>query len=96
MKYTSEKYRMETKDITLENPLKKPKVQPKSEDASDIYGEAVQLGQELQEKPLKGGGTDRITVQHSKDRMTVWERIKVLTKEEPNILYQNWQSFSFY
>ncbi|MEM7179468.1 MAG: carboxyl transferase domain-containing protein [Spirochaetota bacterium] len=81
---------METKDITLENPLKKPKVQPKPEGTSDIYGEAVQLGQELQEKPLKGGGTDRITIQHSKDRMTVWERIKVLTKEEPNILYQNW------
>lgn len=29
-------------------------------------------------------------VQHSKGRMTVWERIKVLTTENPNILFQNW------
>ncbi|WP_016754499.1 acyl-CoA carboxylase subunit beta, partial [Leptospira santarosai] len=28
--------------------------------------------------------------QHSKERMTVWEKIKVLTEKEPNILYQNW------
>ena len=29
-------------------------------------------------------------VQHAKQRMTVWERIKVLTDSEPNILWQNW------
>jgi acetyl-CoA carboxylase carboxyltransferase component len=48
------------------------------------------MGEELIKKPLAGGGTDRILVQHSKDRMTVWERIKVLTDKEPNIFYQNW------
>lgn len=48
------------------------------------------MGAELQTKSHQGGGVDRILVQHSKDRMTVWERIKVLTKEEPNIMYQNW------
>ena len=55
-----------------------------------IYEEALKMGEELIKKPLAGGGTDRILVQHSKDRMTVWERIKVLTDKEPNIFYQNW------
>jgi acetyl-CoA carboxylase carboxyltransferase component len=31
-----------------------------------------------------------VRVQHAKGRMTVWERIKVLTEREPNILWQNW------
>ncbi|EPG66699.1 acyl-CoA carboxylase subunit beta [Leptospira wolffii] len=61
-----------------------------SQTTPGIYEEANAMGQELLEKPLKGGGTDRILVQHSKGRMTVWERIKVLTNSEPNILFQNW------
>jgi acetyl-CoA carboxylase carboxyltransferase component len=48
------------------------------------------MGKELIEKPLKGGGTSRIIVQHHKNRMTVFERIQVLTKEYPTYLYQNW------
>ena len=55
-----------------------------------MYEESLRLGRELLERPLRGGGPARVVVQHSKGRMTVWERIKVLTKEEPNILYQNW------
>ncbi|RPG12385.1 MAG: acetyl-CoA carboxylase carboxyltransferase subunit, partial [Proteobacteria bacterium TMED72] len=39
---------------------------------------------------LRGGGEDRVRTQHSKGRMTVWERIRVLTEHEPNILWQNW------
>ncbi|MEI1278149.1 carboxyl transferase domain-containing protein [Leptospira venezuelensis] len=61
-----------------------------SQPVSSIYDDANAMGKELLEKPLQGGGTDRILVQHSKGRMTVWERIKVLTNSEPNILYQNW------
>ncbi len=48
------------------------------------------MGQDLIERPLRGGGPVRVMTQHSKSRMTVWERIKILTKEDPNILYQNW------
>jgi methylmalonyl-CoA decarboxylase subunit alpha len=73
----------------LQNPLKKPEIQNQSKHTG-IYEESLKLGEELLDKPKQGGGTDRILVQHSKDRMTVWERIKVLTQSEPNILYQNW------
>ena len=37
-----------------------------------------------------GGGPARVRVQHAKQRMTVFERIKVLTDREPNLMWQNW------
>ncbi len=77
---------------TLENPLKElytPKEQTTSK-KTGIYEETLEMGKELLAKPFQGGGVDRIMIQHSKDRMTVWERIKVLTQQEPNIFYQNW------
>jgi acetyl-CoA carboxylase carboxyltransferase component len=55
-----------------------------------VYDDALRMGSELLEKPLQGGGLRRVMVQHEKQRMTVWERIKVLTEREPNILWQNW------
>jgi acetyl-CoA carboxylase carboxyltransferase component len=58
--------------------------------AEGMYDRALELGSELLERPLRGGGLERVMVQHAKARMTVWERIKVLTETEPNILYQNW------
>ncbi len=54
------------------------------------YEKSLKMGRELIEKPLKGGGTSRIIIQHSKNRMTVFERIQVLTKQYPTYLYQNW------
>ncbi|EMJ86535.1 acyl-CoA carboxylase subunit beta [Leptospira meyeri] len=78
---------METKQYSLNNPFKESKA---PETQTGIYDDALKLGKELIEKPILGGGEDRIRVQHSKNRMTVWERIKVLTDEEPNITYQNW------
>jgi len=73
----------------LKNPLKQTTTD-KQTNSTGIYEDAIKLGEELIEKPGKGGGTDRVLIQHSKDRMTVWERIKVLTQTDPNILYQNW------
>ena len=55
-----------------------------------IYDESLALGEELLAKPFAGGGLDRVRVQHAKGRMTVFERIKVLTEEEPNLFWQNW------
>ena len=55
-----------------------------------VYDAALAMGGELIQKPLAGGGPARVRVQHSKDRMTVWERIKVLTDREPMILWRNW------
>ncbi|MDJ0866697.1 MAG: carboxyl transferase domain-containing protein [Myxococcota bacterium] len=42
------------------------------------------------ERPRRGGGPARVRVQHSKDRMTVFERLRVLSEREPNLLWQNW------
>lgn len=54
------------------------------------YEEAMQEGYELIQRPIKSVPVEQIEKQHFKKRMTVWERIKVLTDLEPNILYQNW------
>jgi len=54
------------------------------------YDEALGLGEELLERSQQGGGLRRVMVQHEKQRMTVWERIKVLTNTTPNVLWQNW------
>ncbi|WP_078123731.1 acyl-CoA carboxylase subunit beta [Leptospira alexanderi] len=75
--------------FSLENPFQST-TEPDVLKTRGLYEEANELGKELLNKPLAGGGVDRILVQHSKERMTVWERIKVLTEQEPNILYQNW------
>ena len=58
--------------------------------ASGGYEEAMQAGYDLIQRPKKSVGIDQIEKQHFKKRMTVWERIKVLTDSEPNILFQNW------
>ncbi|WP_243373588.1 carboxyl transferase domain-containing protein [Geotalea sp. SG265] len=54
------------------------------------YEEAMQEGYDLIQRPIRSVRIDQIEKQHFKKRMTVWERIRVLTEEEPNILYQNW------
>jgi len=54
------------------------------------YEEAMKVGHDLIERPIKSVSIAQIEKQHFKKRMTVWERIKVLTEKEPNILFQNW------
>ncbi|MEE8397325.1 MAG: carboxyl transferase domain-containing protein [bacterium] len=54
------------------------------------YDQALARGEELLAKPLGLGGPARILQQHAKERMTVLERMRVLTESEPNILFQNW------
>ncbi|MDT8441555.1 MAG: carboxyl transferase domain-containing protein [Desulfuromonadales bacterium] len=54
------------------------------------YEEVMQEGYELIQRPIKSVAIGQIEKQHFKKRMTVWERIKVLTQAEPNILFQNW------
>jgi methylmalonyl-CoA decarboxylase subunit alpha len=55
-----------------------------------FYEDSIELGRELLEKPKQGGGLDRVRVQHAKGRMTVFERLRVLSDREPNLLWQNW------
>ena len=54
------------------------------------YEAVMKEGHDLTERPIKSVAVGQIEKQHFKQRMTVWERIKVLTDSEPNILFQNW------
>lgn len=79
---------MSHKAITLDNPFAKNK--PKSAQATNQYELSMRMGQELIDKPLLGGGDRRVRVQHHKNRMTVFERLKVLSSEPANLRFQNW------
>ena len=54
------------------------------------YEEAMKEGYELIQRPIKSVKIEQIEKQHFKKRMTVWERLKVLSDQAPNVLYQNW------
>src|SRR5512136_1187410 len=54
------------------------------------YEEAMREGYDLVQSPIRSVSIDQIEKQHAKKRMTVWERIRVLTSNAPNVLYQNW------
>ena len=82
------------KNYSLENPfaendLPSP-VKDQEQEVPSRYQEMVDRGRELLELPKKGGGESRVQVQHGKGRMTVWERIRVLTENDPHITFQNW------
>ncbi len=83
---------MAAAQISLRNPFaRKSPPPPQTTSAGEgLYQNALDLGRDLAERPLRGGGSDRVRVQHAKRRMTVWERIQVLSREEPNILWNNW------
>jgi acetyl-CoA carboxylase carboxyltransferase component len=55
-----------------------------------LYEAALKKGYELMQRPFSAAGVVNIQKQHLKKRMTIWERIRVLTDEEPTILFQNW------
>lgn len=80
---------------SLENPLDPPEkveftIPGEVPGKKGPYEEAMKEGHELIERPIKSVPVGQIEKQHFKQRMTVWERIKVLTEEEPNIHFQNW------
>jgi len=58
--------------------------------ATGGYEEAMKEGYDLIQRPIKSVSIGQIEKQHFKKRMTVWERIRVLTDKDPNILFQNW------
>ena len=82
------------KKLSLENPFdaENSKEDSATESSKTLYEQMLTRGEELLQKPLLGGGESKVRVQHSKGRMTVWERIKVLTSYEPHITFQNWGS----
>jgi acetyl-CoA carboxylase carboxyltransferase component len=54
------------------------------------YEEAMHEGWELIQRPIRSVSIEQIEKQHAKKRMTVWERIGVLSDKPPNVLFQNW------
>jgi acetyl-CoA carboxylase carboxyltransferase component len=58
--------------------------------ATGGYEEAMREGWELIQRPVRSVAIDQIEKQHAKRRMTVWERIRVLSDKPPNVLFQNW------
>ena len=80
---------------TLTNPFAAEAEAPASDTPeklhpAEVYDSTLAEGRELLDKPRRGGGLARVRVQHAKGRMTVFERIKVLTEREPNLLWRNW------
>ena len=78
------------KKLVLDNPFQAETSSLSETKKMDSYEENRREAIALIEKPFKGGGEQRVRVQHSKGRMTVWERIKVLSNDDPNILFHNW------
>ncbi len=72
---------------SLENPLGPHAARSTPKNA---YEEALHAGEELRARPFAGGGLEQNMRQHAKGRMTVWERIHVLSQATPNVLYENW------
>ncbi len=55
-----------------------------------LYEENLKSGYDLIQRPRKAAGVQSIERQHAKKRMTIWERLAILTDEEPTVLFQNW------
>ena len=55
-----------------------------------LYEERLKEGFALMQRPFTAAGDVNRQKQHLKNRMTVWERISVLTDVPPTILFQNW------
>lgn len=81
-------------EYSLDNPLASPASPAEAADSpaadNSPYDRALAEAQELIRRPGLGGGPARVRVQHSKGRMTVWERIRCLSDSDPSILWQNW------
>lgn len=80
---------------TMENPFAKPhtiafNIPGEVDRIPGIYEAALKDGHELTQRPYTSAGENNISRQHSKGRMTVWERISCLTDKEPTVLFQNW------
>lgn len=75
---------------SLQNPFASSSENAEQQTSPSLYEQALEHGKELRKKPLVAGGERGARRQHSKGRMTVWERIQLLADEAPMVLFQNW------
>lgn len=73
---------------SLEDPLRPAPSSPASPPTA--YEQTILDGKALRERPYRAQGIEPVARQHLKGRMTVWERIRVLTPERPDVLFENW------
>jgi len=73
----------------LTNPLA-DEVEESAPPKEGSYDEAIEEGLRLRRRPYEAAGQSQIDRQHLKERMTVWERIRVLTQQAPTVLFENW------
>ncbi|MEM9533654.1 MAG: carboxyl transferase domain-containing protein [Pseudomonadota bacterium] len=74
----------------LDNPLAPSSDADSTEESASPYQRMVADALELRKRPRTAGGERNIARQHQKNRMTVWERIQVLSEKPPTVLFQNW------
>jgi acetyl-CoA carboxylase carboxyltransferase component len=81
--------------VSLDNPFDQSKevefsIPGQASYEPGLYEETLKKGHDLIQRQKTAAGVAAITRQHSKSRMTIWERISVLTDEDPKVLFQNW------
>ena len=84
-----------TKVVSLTNPFDTPQavefsVPGQASYEPGLHEQALQQGHDLIQRPKVAAGVHSVERQHQKNRMTIWERIAVLTDEDPTVLFQNW------
>jgi len=72
---------------SLENPFA-PRSRQRGE--QDPYERLLARAGELRRRPLQAGSKEALRRQHSKGRMSVWERMDLLSDGRAEILYRNW------
>ena len=88
---------MSTKTVKpiLQNPLDPPEkveftIPGEISRTTGGYEEAMKEGWDLVQRPIRSVPIEQIEKQHAKGRMTVWERIRVLSDKDPTVLFSNW------
>ena len=73
---------------TLDDPLRDPS--PVASAPRTPYEQTLDEAARLRRRPYTAAGIEQVARQHLKGRMTVWERIRVLSPEPPIVLLENW------
>jgi acetyl-CoA carboxylase carboxyltransferase component len=92
---TTSKTSSQKTSVSLDNPFSQNQeidfsIPGQNAENPGLYEETLKKGYDLMQRPRTAAGVNAITRQHSKKRMTIWERISVLTDEDPKVLFQNW------
>ncbi len=73
----------------LDNPFE-PVVQEPAMADLQLFEKSLVAARDIISKPFTSAGLKNIQRQHLKNRMTIWERIRVLTEQPAKVLFQNW------